>query len=807
MGSGSSVPSKRREAAPAVSDHHHLFVDVVRRAGEGDQDAQDEFFQHLCDRSAEGDLDAVKKLWGAWEGSAKILRRGAVAATCAAAEKGQDDCLKYLLDQDVKPYIGRDDPDVNPLLGAVEGKHWKCIELLLPRALKYKFSTTCLQEGLMDFVIAGDVEMVRGVLKMGLQPSSKMICCALLLGPSDKAKDMLEVLREADCQELSSRTAMASAKGWEDFAPIHAACLARGDALSPGFVQHLLDAGVDLSKWGKQLSEKSRFAKRLPLHYAAENPDASTELVEQLASCYPEAMFASVNDVAGRDLPCQCAGKHSKATQKALERLMYKHLCQLSKSAGDLEFAGALRLAKQAIKFEKVRSIPDAELGDGNITELVDGLLVAQLRIRCESKQEDYWKEVMDYEKQNPVVDLGKEEHTSIKPKTMADLGAVLKSDFWEMLMLVDTIVREKSGETLPSLRDLEAMLCQEVKARLDWVASIVANKKDARNYMASRYGLFISGSILAAGAAQDDSQGDGDGPNLASLSTSVTELARASFEAICAAYAEELELPEEWDLAKSLAACTDAGSGMRPPIFSAGNLVLRRALPRDHAHFIWLQDLFARTFLKRYTRDRGKAKVPERLELCEVEQVFNCGSWAEYAQSRKAVTRELMGSGPAWTGTVRTDEHEAGEPPSWRAPGVDSNEHWLFHGTSAAGEEGITEGDFRLNLAGSNVGTLYGNGVYMAECVSKSDEYTKSHSGGLRSILVCCASMGRVNYNDDKRPDPDEMKDSCSGTDPKFHCVLGDREKIRGTYREIVFFNENLIYPAFTCRYRRVVE
>ena len=34
---------------------------------------------------------------------------------------------------------------------------------------------------------------------------------------------------------------------------------------------------------------------------------------------------------------------------------------------------------------------------------------------------------------------------------------------------------------------------------------------------------------------------------------------------------------------------------------------------------------------------------------------------------------------------------------------------HWLYHGTSLEGETGITEGDFRLNLAGSNAGTLYG--------------------------------------------------------------------------------------------------
>lgn len=41
--------------------------------------------------------------------------------------------------------------------------------------------------------------------------------------------------------------------------------------------------------------------------------------------------------------------------------------------------------------------------------------------------------------------------------------------------------------------------------------------------------------------------------------------------------------------------------------------------------------------------------------------------------------------------------------------------------------------------------GTLYGNGVYLAEAVSKSDEYTTPHGEDLRSILICLTALGRV--------------------------------------------------------------
>ena len=68
--------------------------------------------------------------------------------------------MKVLLDEGVRPFIGRNDPEVNPLIHAVEIQSWECVELLVPRSLKYDFSTRLLQEGMLPFVIAGDLDMV-----------------------------------------------------------------------------------------------------------------------------------------------------------------------------------------------------------------------------------------------------------------------------------------------------------------------------------------------------------------------------------------------------------------------------------------------------------------------------------------------------------------------------------------------------------------------------------------------------------------------------------------------------------------------
>jgi hypothetical protein len=152
----------------------------------------------------------------------------------------------------------------------------------------------------------------------------------------------------------------------------------------------------------------------------------------------------------------------------------------------------------------------------------------------------------------------------------------------------------------------------------------------------------------------------------------------------------------------------------------------------------------------------------------------------------------------------------------------VDSNEQFLFHGTNDAAAKCITQGDFRVNLAGSNVGTLYGRGVYLAESVSKSDEYTEENEQGERCLLVCRATLGLINYCDEPFPDVDKLVASCppgnnlSGFDPRlslgaaevnperYHSVCGDREKCRGTFREIMVYDSAQVYPEYVVWYKR---
>ena len=172
---------------------------------------------------------------------------------------------------------------------------------------------------------------------------------------------MLEHIQ--DLNEASTFEPSEKNHGWEDFAPIHAACRASKSAFQPSLLEFLLEKQVDLSSWGKELSLKTTFAKRLPLHYAAANKSMPQALLERMARAYPDALFSAVNDRPGRALPCQCA-KHNEETRQLLEKIMYEHVSDkfdaLSKDSGDVT-----RLIRMALLFEKVRTLDESQLSRG----------------------------------------------------------------------------------------------------------------------------------------------------------------------------------------------------------------------------------------------------------------------------------------------------------------------------------------------------------------------------------------------------------------------------------------------------------
>jgi len=235
---------------------------------------------------------------------------------------------------------------------------------------------------------------------------------------------------------------------------------------------------------------------------------------------------------------------------------------------------------------------------------------------------------------------------------------------------------------------------------------------------------------------------------------------------------------------------------------FAGTNMCARPHLTREEVAS--LQQLFDASLRKKYTRDRKGGGVPDRLLVTRGDRIQNVKNWMEYSQRRSQIKSALSKNDHGLL-TEIDDLKTAGILPDcdkWRLD-VGANEQWLFHGTNDNAAGAITKGDFLVSMAGSNAGTLYGKGLYLAESVSKSDEYTDENASGERCMLVCRSALGFVNYNDEPNPDPNVLVSSC--TKGSYHCVLGDREKLRGTFREIIVYDDDQVYPEYVLWYKRV--
>jgi len=218
-----------------------------------------------------------------------------------------------------------------------------------------------------------------------------------------------------------------------------------------------------------------------------------------------------------------------------------------------------------------------------------------------------------------------------------------------------------------------------------------------------------------------------------------------------------------------------------------------------DQEEIQGLQDLFDATFRRVLTRDRvyepevtTSEEMPYRLEVVHAFRSENAPLWQRLQQNKARsnlshVERfKVKTHGSAGVLDTRLNQHEA----------------YLYHGTNPSSSMSILKSGFSLEQAGKSTGTMFGYGVYLAECCSKSDEYAKDDGGGsfvgLRSMLVCRCHVGNplvVTDPGDHVP---------VGKKQGYNSVVGDRESKVGTYREFVFFDESQIFPEYTVIYRR---
>lgn len=314
-------------------------------------------------------------------------------------------------------------------------------------------------------------------------------------------------------------------------------------------------------------------------------------------------------------------------------------------------------------------------------------------------------------------------------------------------------------------------------------------------------------------------------------VSSSVGLQGSAEFKAAEERLRADRAIPADWSMATYVSGkYLEGSSGGR----QSSTVVAYERQPASVVEEI--QGMFDATYRKVYTRDRRGAPIPDRFKIVSVHRVFNDQVWREYSKRREEVRQRVVGTRPVVPDGVQTMEYLSKRSSTLGngkvqigLPKVDEavNEAWLFHGTTKEAAQGIAENDFRLDLTGSNAGTLYGKGIYLAENATKSDEYGEGPRGpageqeeqGYEAprpppgpppplvresyILLCRSTLGKVYYTDDLKPDADELqRRALSG---EYDSVVGDRLKRVGTFRELIVYHDDLVYPEYIVHYERV--
>jgi len=224
----------------------------------------------------------------------------------------------------------------------------------------------------------------------------------------------------------------------------------------------------------------------------------------------------------------------------------------------------------------------------------------------------------------------------------------------------------------------------------------------------------------------------------------------------------------------------------------------------------------------------RNRVAVPSGYRLMSAYRNQNQDLWQKYSLVRTAIAEEVARDCdvPHELRTVVTSgrnlEGELDES---------VNEWHLFHGTSPSKCKSICASNFRLALAGKGATwkdpgkdfgiPLYGYGVYLAERITKADEYSEKlppegldadpvisaeADQELFTVLLCRVLGGRTNVVTTNEIEVDKLrKDVFEGS---YNSVFGDRVISLGKpYREVVVYDKDQVYPEFLLAYTRCYD
>jgi len=207
------------------------------------------------------------------------------------------------------------------------------------------------------------------------------------------------------------------------------------------------------------------------------------------------------------------------------------------------------------------------------------------------------------------------------------------------------------------------------------------------------------------------------------------------------------------------------------------------------------------------------------------VVRVQNKRLFDDYQRERARICEDAEKVRVAGREVVRLEEHA----PAWLAPkgfpsaiDSDSNEFWLWHGTSATIKLGdgtehetweiLAKQGFDERVGGDSNGGLYGKGIYLADASSKANQYSTSpicskptNADGHHCMLLCRATMGSpfmatgpqqgIRRPPDNPALPGQPHDSVFAEEGVTDNGRGPGSQFHDEY---VIFNGKQIYPEF---------
>ncbi len=161
--------------------------------------------------------------------------------------------------------------------------------------------------------------------------------------------------------------------------------------------------------------------------------------------------------------------------------------------------------------------------------------------------------------------------------------------------------------------------------------------------------------------------------------------------------------------------------------------------------------------------RDQGEVWPRySRLEIIKAWRVQNCGLWRKYIHARQRVLSLLQDRLPCVR--IRKALHSAGKGLAGSPVNHSANEVRLLHGTDPQNLMGILHNGLNERMSGRGAGSVFGEGIYLADDAAKADQYSKveessyqesnirhkllfpkadSFSRGMHYVLVCRAVLG----------------------------------------------------------------